>query len=138
MVRPFHLAIPVRDLESSIKFYGGLFECEKGRSSNQWIDWNFFGHQLVTHIAPEEVHIVKTTLVDKQQSPCRHFGIVLEWDQWHKIVEKLKANDIDFLCDPHIRFEGKVGEQATFMIYDPSLNVLEFKAFKDDSYIFAA
>ena len=137
MVRPFHLAIPVRDLESSIKFYGGLFECEKGRSSDQWIDWNFFGHQLVTHIAPEEVHIVKTTLVDKQQSPCRHFGIVLSMPEWEAMADKLKKTGIQFVIEPYIRFKGEVGEQATMFFLDPSGNAIEFKAMAHPDRLFA-
>jgi uncharacterized protein len=137
MVRPFHLAIPVTDLESARKFYGDVFGCNQGRSSDLWIDWDFFGHQLVTHVSPKEVHIVPSNIVDKHKSPCRHFGIVLEWDEWHNLVKKLEAHQLEYISKPHTRFKGLAGEQATLMICDLSLNAIEFKAFKDDSHLFA-
>ncbi len=136
MVQPFHLAIPVDDLKESRKFYGELLGFAEGRSNDHWIDWDFFGHQLVTHlkhVSREEA----SNLVDGKNVPVPHFGVVLEWQAWHDFAEKLKVSKIKFVIEPYIRFRGAIGEQATMFFLDPSGNALEFKAFKDISQLFA-
>lgn len=135
MPQPFHLAIPVDDLSAARSFYGTLMGCSEGRSSDQWIDWDFFGHQLVTHMAPRQGE--HRNEVDGKAVPVPHFGVVLGWDDWHDLAEKLKAHGCDFVIEPGIRFEGLAGEQATFFLYDPAMNALEFKAFKDPAQLFA-
>ncbi len=138
-IQPFHLAIPVSDLEKSREFYGNFLGFEEGRASDHWIDWNCFGHQLVTHLKNDgaekqpKIH----NPVDGHDVPVPHFGVVLKWDQWHEFAEKLKAAKIKFVIEPYIRFRGKTGEQATMFFLDPSGNALEFKAFKDISQLFA-
>lgn len=137
-IQPFHLAIPVNDLKKSREFYGKFLGFEEGRSSESWIDWNFFGHQLVTHFKPgQESEPAAINPVDGKDVPVPHFGVVLEWEEWHKFAEKLKANNIKFVIEPYIRFRGKTGEQATMFFLDPSGNALEFKAFRDMSQLFA-
>ncbi len=128
---PFHLAIPVSSLAHSRQFYGELLGCPEGRSTELWIDYNFFGHQLVCHLAKEEHSSPCHNPVDGHQVPVPHFGVVLEMAQWRELRDKLIAANIDFVIEPYIRFEGKAGEQATMFFYDPSGNALEFKAFKD-------
>ena len=139
-LQPFHLAIPVTDLAESRNFYGTVFGCAEGRSSAQWVDFNFFGHQLVIHLAP--VNSAKKELhqnhVDGHGVPVPHFGIVLSWDAWHDLAERLTALKTQFVLAPGIRFQGQVGEQATFFLLDPSGNALEFKAFKDMGQLFAS
>jgi extradiol dioxygenase family protein len=136
-LQPFHLAIPVSDLKSARQFYGELLGLEEGRSNEQWIDWNFFGHQFVTHLRPQEKESEKIiNAVDGHGVPVPHFGVVLEWNQWHDFAEKLRAAKIKFVIEPYIRFQGKIGEQATMFFLDPSGNALEFKAFKDPSQLF--
>lgn len=137
MNTPFHLAFPVKDIESTRAFFGDLLGCEIGRSTDKWIDFNFFGHQLSAHVKPEELAQANTNAVDGKNVPVRHFGAVLEWNQWHELSEKLTQHGIDFVIEPYIRFEGEVGEQATMFFLDPSGNALEFKSFKDPSQIFA-
>lgn len=137
MTIPFHLAFPVKDIESTRAFYGDVLGCEIGRSTDRWIDFNFFGHQLSAHVKPEELAKAQANEVDGKHVPVRHFGAVLEWQQWHDLADKLKALDTDFVIEPYIRFEGEVGEQATMFFLDPSGNALEFKSFKDPSQIFA-
>ncbi len=141
MTQPFHLAIPVKDLTSTRKFYGEILGLEEGRSTKDWIDWNFFGHQLSTHVKPEEVSIVKANQVDGKNVPVRHFGVVLEWNHWHEFADKMKQaaekKEIEFIIEPYIRFKGAIGEQATMFFFDYSGNALEFKSFKDESQIFA-
>ena len=137
MNTPFHLAFPVKDIASTRAFFGDLLGCEIGRSTDKWIDFNFFGHQLSAHVKPEELVQAQTNGVDGKNVPVRHFGAVLEWNQWHDLADKLKAEGIDFVIEPYIRFEGEVGEQATMFFLDPSGNALEFKSFKDPSRIFA-
>lgn len=137
MASPFHLAFPIKDIESTREFYGGLLGCDIGRSTEKWIDFNFFGNQLSAHVKPEELAVAHTNQVDGKNVPVRHFGALLEWDQWHALSEKLKGVETDFIIEPYIRFEGKVGEQATMFFLDPSGNALEFKSFKDPSQIFA-
>ena len=137
MDTPFHLAFPVKDIASTRAFFGDLLGCEIGRSTDKWIDFNFFGHQLSAHVKPEELTQAQTNAVDGKNVPVRHFGAVLEWNQWHMLADKLKDHGIDFVIEPYIRFEGEVGEQATMFFFDPSGNALEFKSFKDPSQIFA-
>ena len=138
MHTPFHLAFPVADLSTTRAFYEGLLECKVGRTSDRWIDFNFFGHQVTAHLKPEALIASKTNEVDGDQVPVRHFGAILPWDDWHKLAEKLENHKIQFVITPHIRFKGEVGEQATMFFHDPSGNALEFKSFKDMSQIFAS
>jgi uncharacterized protein len=133
---PFHLAFPVRNLEEARRFYADLLGCETGRESERWIDFNFFGHQLVAHLAPPEPDTA-TNPVDGEQVPVRHFGVILEWDRWQALADKLKSAGVGFIIEPGIRFQGQVGEQATMFFKDPSGNALEFKSFRDFSQIFA-
>lgn len=137
MTQPFHLAISVHDLNLTRKFYGQLLGFEEGRSSEHWIDWNFFGHQLVTHLDSQKNTNNIINKVDGHGVPVPHFGVVLGWEDWHKFAEKLKSNSIKFVIEPYIRFKGKTGEQATMFFYDSSNNALEFKAFKDITQLFA-
>ncbi|MFT5840384.1 MAG: extradiol dioxygenase family protein [Flavobacteriales bacterium] len=137
MLTPFHLAIPVIDLAQSEAFYGGLLGCEKGRWSKQWIDWNFFGHQLVTHLVGDMPSLPKYNQVDNHAVPVPHFGVVLNWSDWQTLASKLSAANINFIIEPHIRFKGQAGEQATMFFVDPCGNALEFKAFKDIHQLFA-
>jgi len=132
----FHLAFPVHDLEEARRFYAGLLGCSTGRESGRWIDFNFFGHQIVAHLAPAE-HDAATNPVDGEDVPVRHFGVILEWGQWHALADKFKKMDVKFIIEPGIRFKGQVGEQATMFFKDPSGNALEFKSFRNASQIFA-
>ncbi|WP_293746396.1 VOC family protein [uncultured Paraglaciecola sp.] len=134
---PFHLAIPVIDLEQATAFYGSLLGCEKGRCSEQWVDWNFFGHQLVTHLVTEMPSMPKHNEVDNHAVPVPHFGVVLNWKNWQALANKLRAAKVEFVIEPYIRFEGQTGEQATMFFLDPSGNALEFKAFQDPQQLFA-
>ena len=136
-ITPFHLAIPVDNLHHAEDFYGGLLGCEKGRWSEQWIDWNFFGHQLVTHLVAVMPSLPKHNQVDNQAVPIPHFGVVLQWNDWQELASKLRAASVDFVIEPYIRFEGQTGEQATMFFLDPCGNALEFKAFKDIHQLFA-
>lgn len=133
----FHLAFPVKDLEESRRFYGETLGCEEGRSSENWIDFNFFGHQIVTHLAPEAVGVRHKNEVDADHVPVPHFGIVLPMGEFQTFAENLKSKGIEFVIEPKIRFEGETGEQATMFFLDPSGNALEFKAFADFSQVFA-
>lgn len=133
---PFHLAFPVQDLEAARHFYADVLGCATGRESERWIDFNFFGHQLVAHLAPNDADAA-TNPVDGEAVPVRHFGVILEWERWQALAEKLKAADVEFIIEPGIRFQGRVGEQATMFFRDPSGNALEFKSFRDFSQIFA-
>ncbi|WP_290788937.1 VOC family protein [Halomonas sp.] len=136
---PFHLAIPVHDLSSARAFYNEVFGLEEGRSSEQWVDFNFFGHQLVIHEHPKMPYQeqANTNAVDGHDVPVPHFGVVLGWDEWETLAERLKARDTEFVIEPYVRFKGQVGEQATMFLLDPCGNALEFKAFKDMSQLFA-
>ncbi len=137
-LQPFHLAIPVNDLEKAREFYGNFLGFEEGRSSENWIDWNFFGHQLVTHLKEDsQSKPAAINSVDNHDVPVPHFGVVLDWNQWHEFADKLKDNNIKFVIEPYIRFKGKIGEQATMFFLDPSGNALEFKSFQDISQLFA-
>jgi extradiol dioxygenase family protein len=128
---PFHLAIPVRDLASARAFYGGLLGCTEGRSADSWVDFDFFGHQLVCHAMPPRAAVAGTNAVDGHEVPVPHFGIVLEMHEWHALAGRLEAAGVGFVVAPHVRFRGEIGEQATMFLMDPSGNALEFKAFHD-------
>lgn len=136
-VSPFHLAIPVTDLAASKAFYGDLLGCQQGRSSEHWIDWNFFGHQLVTHLVDQMPTRPDDNQVDNKSVPVPHFGVVLPWNDWQQLADKLNSANTQFVIEPYIRFAGQVGEQATLFFLDPCGNALEFKAFKDLSQLFA-
>ena len=138
---PFHLAIKVSDLASARDFYTGLLDCPEGRSSDTWVDFNFYGHQLVCHLAPPDQTRDDTGTysnpVDGHAVPVPHFGVVLEMDQWNELAGKLDEIGVRFIIEPHTRFQGLPGEQATMFLLDPSGNALEFKAFRDiDSQLF--
>jgi extradiol dioxygenase family protein len=133
----FHLAFPVRNLEETRAFYGGLLGCPEGRSAAQWIDFDLFGHQIVAHLAPEECGHRSTSEVDGEAVPVRHFGAILSMADWDRLAARLKAAGTRFLIEPQVRFKGQVGEQATMFFLDPSGNALEFKAFGDLSQVFA-
>ena len=133
----FHLAFPVNNLEAARRFYGGILGCEEGRSSDHWIDFNLYGHQIVTHLAENGAGVKATNHVDADNVPVPHFGIVLPMDEWRDLSERLKAKGVKFVIEPKVRFEGEVGEQATMFFLDPSGNALEFKGFNDFSRVFA-
>lgn len=135
---PFHLAFPVNDLETTERFYIDILGCSKGRSSDHWIDFDFYGHQVVAHLAPEETGEVTAGAVDGKNVPVRHFGAVLPWEEWERLAAHLTSHGINFVIEPYIRFKGQVGEQATMFFLDPSGNALEFKSFKDMSQLFAS
>lgn len=137
-LQPFHLAMPVNSLKESRQFYGQFLGFKEGREAKTWIDWDFFGHQLVTHLRSDEKRLEKIeNLVDGYHVPVPHFGVVLEWQQWHDFADKLKFSKMKFVIEPYVRFQGEIGEQATMFFLDPSGNALEFKAFKDSSQLFA-
>jgi len=135
--RPFHLAFPVHDLAEARRFYGGLLGCPEGRSSEAWIDFDLYGHQVVAHLSPAECGLAATGQVDGDAVPVRHFGVVLPMAEWEALAERLRAVGTRFIIEPHIRFKGQVGEQATMFFLDPSGNALEFKAFADLGQLFA-
>ena len=137
-LRPFHLAIPVKDLEATRAFYCEQLGCSVGREAARWIDFNFFGHQVSVHLVEDEAEGVATNPVDGDHVPSRHFGVVLEWESWQNLGQKLTEAGQRFLIAPKTRFEGEPGEQGTFFLYDPSGNALEFKSFKDPSKLFAS
>jgi uncharacterized protein len=132
----FHLAFPVHDLVAAREFYGGVLECEEGRSSESWIDFNLYGHQIVTHLA-KGAGVAATNAVDADHVPIPHFGIVLPMNEWRELADKLTKKGVEFVIEPKIRFAGEIGEQATMFFMDPSGNALEFKGFSDFSKIFA-
>ena len=134
---PFHLAFPVRDLAEARRFYGGLLGCPEGRSSDEWVDFDLYGHQVVAHLAPGQCVEVSRNDVDGDAVPVRHFGVVLPMPEWERLAHKLKGAGTRFVIEPHVRFKGQVGEQATMFFLDPSGNALEFKAFADLSQLFA-
>ena len=133
---PFHLAFPVTDLEATRIFFTELLGCKLGRTAPRWIDIDFFGHQITAHLV-DEIPEVATNPVDGNRVPARHFGAILDMDSWKALSERLQAAGTEFLINPHIRFEGEVGEQATMFFYDPSGNAMEFKAFASQDQIFA-
>ncbi len=135
---PFHLAIPVHDLAAARAFYGGLLGCAEGRSAARWIDYDFFGHQLVCHVAGHAPVAPVHNPVDGHEVPVPHFGVVLELPDWHALADRLRAAGVTFVVEPHVRFAGQAGEQATLFLLDPSGNALEFKAFADiEAQLFA-
>ena len=134
---PFHLAFPVHDLALARQFYGTLLGCSEGRSSESWVDFDFHGHQIVAHLAPDEVGRAGTNAVDGDAVPVRHFGLVLSIEAWQALAARLEKAGQRFIVAPHVRFVGEVGEQSTMFLLDPSGNALEFKAFKDPSRLFA-
>jgi len=134
---PFHLAFPVDDLDAARRFYGELLGCPEGRSAEEWVDFNLYGHQIVAHLAPEAVRARATNPVDGDDVPVPHFGIVLPMDDWERLAERLKAADVEFVIEPGVRFEGQPGEQATMFFLDPAGNALEFKAMTDLATLFA-
>ena len=137
-VRPFHLAIPVSSLEPSRTFYRETLGCKEGRSSDHWVDFNFFGHQLVLHVKePSKETLENSNPVDGKEVPIPHFGVVLTMEQFETFANHLKKQNINFVIEPYIRFQGKTGEQATMFFKDPSGNALEFKAFKNIDQLFA-
>lgn len=136
-LRPFHLAFPVHDLAEARRFYGEVMGCPEGRSSDQWIDFDFYGHQIVAHLDESARSVGTHNPVDGHDVPVPHFGVVLQMDQWEALAERVKAADIPFGIEPHVRFKGQPGEQATMFFCDPSGNALEFKAFADDANLFA-
>ena len=133
----FHIAIPVHNLNECRTFYRDILNCEEGRSSDHWVDFNFFGHQLVIHYQPKSGEDLHTNPVDGKSVPVPHYGVVLDWDEFHELANYFKSKNIDFIIEPYIRFEGLVGEQATMFFKDPAGNALEFKAFKDINQLFA-
>ncbi len=136
-MQPFHLAFPVTSLAKARAFYGALLGCPEGRSSDEWVDFNFYGHQIVAHLSPNEAGHHNTNEVDSHNVPVRHFGMVLSMTQWDELADKLRKAGTQFVIEPYIRFKGEVGEQATMFLLDPCGNALEFKAFADPSRLFA-
>ena len=136
-LQPFHLAFPVTSLDNARAFYGGLLGCPEGRSSPEWVDFDFFCHQLVAHLAPQEAGHRSVNQVDGDDVPVRHFGVVLSMSDWHALADRLTTAGTKFVIEPHIRFKGEVGEQATMFFLDPCGNALEFKAFGSREQIFA-
>ena len=133
----FHLAFPVRDLAEARRFYGGLLGSPEGRSSPAWVDFDFYGHQIVAHLAPDECGPAATGDVDGDAVPVRHFGAILAMPAWQALAAKLQAAGTRFIIEPHLRFQGEAGEQATMFLLDPSGNALEFKSFADIGQVFA-
>lgn len=136
---PFHVAVPVFDLEESREFYREVLGCREGRSSDHWVDLDLYGHQFVIHLKPRPAgnQEQQTNAVDGHNVPVPHYGVVLEWDEWHSLEKRLKDHNIRFIIEPHIRFKSLPGEQATLFFADPSGNALEFKSFKDFGQLFA-
>lgn len=136
-MHPFHLAFPVDSLAAAREFYGDLLGCPEGRSSDEWIDFNLYGHQIVAHLAPAELHEVASSRVDGDDVPVRHFGVVLPMPEWHALADRLRAGGVRFIIEPHVRFKGEAGEQATMFLTDPCGNALEFKSFAVPERLFA-
>ncbi len=134
----FHLAFPVDDLDAARSFYGALLGCPEGRSDNRWVDFDFFGHQIVAHLCDSNEDNVVTNSVDGKNVPVRHFGLIVPWPQWERLAARLRGADITFIVEPYMRFNGEAGEQGTFFVADPAGNVLEFKTFRDESQLFAS
>ena len=133
----FHLAFPVHDLGAAREFYGGILECEEGRSSERWVDFNLYGHQIVTHLSENGAGVRSTNHVDADNVPVPHFGIILPMNEWRELAERLHTKGVKFIIAPKIRFAGEPGEQATMFFLDPSGNALEFKSFADFAQVFA-
>jgi uncharacterized protein len=145
-IQPFHIAFPVDNLPNARHFYGTLLNCPEGRSSDEWIDFNLFGHQIVAHLAPEHTpKAIRARMskenahngVDGKDVPVPHFGVVLTMSDWEALAARLKEHNTEFVIEPYIRFKGQVGEQATMFFMDPAGNSLEFKAFADIGQLFA-
>ena len=134
---PFHLAFPVHDLGAAREFYGDLLGCPEGRSSDEWVDFDLYGHQVVAHLAPDEARRASTNAVDGDNVPVRHFGVVLPMPEWEARARRLSAAGTSFIIEPHVRVKGQVGKQATMFFLVPSGNALEFKSFKDMASLFA-
>jgi len=134
---PFHLAFPVTDLEATRTLFCDVLGCTTGREAPRWIDFNFFGHQITAHLVDAHGIEDPTNPVDGENVPARHFGVILQWDEWHTLAERLRSAGTVFLIEPTVRFAGEVGEQATLFFKDPSGNALEFKSFRDPEQIFA-
>ena len=135
-LNPFHLAFPVYNLEETKQWYTKTLGCKIGREASRWVDFNFFGHQISAHLTDAKNKELPTNVVDEKNIPIRHFGIILDWSDWKKLSQKLNQKKMNFIVEPHIRFKGKSGEQATMFIKDPSENILEFKSFKNFNSIF--
>lgn len=139
-LQPFHVAVPVHDLAAARAFYGGVLGCAEGRSSDHWIDFDFYGHQLVCHLAPadtlKEAEI--SNRVEGHDVPVPHYGVVLQWHDWELLATRLRNADVEFIIEPGVRFAGQPGEQATLFLADPSGNALEFKAMRDESKLFSS
>ena len=136
-LRPFHIAFPVDNLEAARHFYGTVLGCPEGRSSDQWIDFNFFGHQIVAHHKPTKKEAAHANPVDGHDVPVPHFGVILSVPAFHALADRLRAAATPFAIEPYLRFEGEPGEQWTMFVRDPAGNALEFKAFADDTQVFA-
>jgi uncharacterized protein len=136
-LRPFHLAFPVDDLAKARAFYVGVMGCAEGRSSDHWIDFDLFGHQIVAHLDPASVGARSHNPVDGHEVPVPHFGVVLTMEAWSALANRLRAGGTQFVIEPYVRFKGEAGEQATMFFHDPAGNALEFKAFADDDMLFA-
>jgi extradiol dioxygenase family protein len=134
---PFHLAFPVHDLEAARTFYGGLLGCPEGRSADEWIDFDFFGHQIVAHLAPDSATRQHHNPVDGHDVPVPHFGAVLPMEDWERLATRLRDAGMRFVIEPNVRFRGQAGEQATMFFLDPSGNALEIKAMRDPANLFA-
>ena len=134
---PFHLAFPVHDIAAARGFYGGLLGCPEGRSADDWVDFNFYGHQIVAHLAPAECGLAQRNAVDGHGVPVRHFGIVLPMAEWESLAARLRSRGVTFVIEPYIRFAGEPGEQATMFFLDPSGNAIEVKAFADITRLYA-
>lgn len=138
IITPFHVAVPVDDLAAAREFYTSVLQCKEGRSSDQWIDFDLFGHQFVVHYKPKDKSDqAHHNPVDGHEVPIPHYGVVLTWDVWTDLSQRLKSLGISFVIEPYIRFEGEIGEQATMFFLDPAGNALEFKAFKNIDQLFA-
>ena len=134
---PFHLAFPVRDIAEARAFYGDLLGCPEGRSAPEWVDFDYYGHQIVAHLAPDECGHKTSSAVDGHRVPVRHFGAIVPMDRWQAMADKLVAQKTEFVIEPYIRFKGEPGEQATMFFLDPSGNAIEIKSFADLSSLFA-
>ena len=137
VLHPFHLAFPVHDLAAARAFWRDIMGCAEGRSSDEWIDFDFYGHQIVAHLAPAPARLAAENEVDGKHVPVPHFGVVLSMAEWQALADRLQQHDVKFAIEPYIRFQGQVGEQATMFFYDPSNNAIEIKAFADMSQLFA-
>jgi len=138
-MRPrFHLAVPVNDLAAARRFYGDVLGCPQGRDDETWVDWDLFGHQLVTHLVSDGGKVIGHNPVDGHDVPVPHFGVLLDTADFHALAHRLRSFDVDFVIEPYLRFEGLAGEQWTMFLLDPAGNALEFKAFADDDQVFAS